>query len=76
VLRAADKSHGANRPADDEADRAMVLLKQAIAAGFKNAAHMKEDKDLDALRSREDFKKMMATMEGANTKASSAAAAK
>jgi serine/threonine protein kinase/tetratricopeptide (TPR) repeat protein len=76
LLRAADKSPGANAPSDEEANRAMAWLKQAIAAGFKNAAHMKEDKDLDALRSREDFKKMMATMEGANTKASSAAAAK
>jgi hypothetical protein len=76
LLRAADKSPGAIRSADDEADRAMAWLKQAVAAGFKNVAHMKKDKDLDPLRDRDDFKKMMATMEGANTKASSAAAAK
>jgi serine/threonine protein kinase/tetratricopeptide (TPR) repeat protein len=65
VLRAADKSPGTNRPADDEADRAMDWLKQAVTAGFKNAAHMKQDKDLDAVRGRDDFKKLMAELEGA-----------
>jgi eukaryotic-like serine/threonine-protein kinase len=63
VLRAADKSPGANRPADEEADRAMALLKQAITAGFNNAAHLKKDKDVDPLRGREDFKKLMAQLE-------------
>jgi len=63
VLRAADKSPGANRPADEEANRAMALLKQAIAAGYKDAAHMKKDKDLDPLRTRDDFKKMTAELD-------------
>ena len=63
VLRAADKSPSANRPADDEADRAMAWLKQAIAAGYKDAANLKKDKDLDTLRTRDDFKKLTAELE-------------
>ncbi len=43
----------------------MVWLKQAIAAGFNNAAHMRGDKDLDALRGRDDFKKLAAHIEQA-----------
>ena len=62
LLRAADKSPGANRSADDEADRAMAWLKQSIAVGFKDAGHMKNDKDLDPLRTRDDFKKLSAEL--------------
>src|SRR5439155_4078489 len=46
-----------------EADRAMAWLQQAIAAGYMDAAHMKKDKDLDALRDREDFKKLLTELE-------------
>jgi hypothetical protein len=46
----------------------MAWLKQAIAAGFKNAAHMKEDKDLDALRGRDDYKKLVAALESTQAK--------
>ena len=49
------------------ADRAMELLQKAVKAGFKYPAHMKQDKDLDALRDREDFKKLVAEL-GAPTK--------
>jgi serine/threonine-protein kinase len=45
------------------ADRAMALLRQAVAAGYKDAEHMKKDKDIDPLRGREDFKKMLADVE-------------
>jgi serine/threonine protein kinase/tetratricopeptide (TPR) repeat protein len=70
ALRANDKSASANstspnRAADEEADRAMTWLKKAVAAGFKNVTHMKKDPDLDSLRSRDDFKKLMAELEGA-----------
>jgi serine/threonine protein kinase/tetratricopeptide (TPR) repeat protein len=44
------------------ADRAMELLRQAIQAGYKNAAHMAEDADLAPLRPREDFKKLLAEL--------------
>ena len=40
---------------DQYAARAVELLRQAVAKGYKEAAHMKKDKDLDALRDREDF---------------------
>jgi hypothetical protein len=41
------------------ADRAMVLLHQAVKAGYTDAAHLKEDTDLDPLRGRDDFKKLL-----------------
>jgi serine/threonine protein kinase/tetratricopeptide (TPR) repeat protein len=44
------------------ADRAMELLHKAIQAGWKDAAHMAKDSDLDSLRDREDFKKLMAEL--------------
>jgi serine/threonine protein kinase len=50
--------------ANAEADRAMAWLKQAVTAGYKNAAHIKRNKDLDALRGRADFTKLVATLEG------------
>jgi tetratricopeptide (TPR) repeat protein len=46
------------------ADRAMDLLRQAVKAGWKDAAHMKKDTDLDSLRGREDFKKLLQELEG------------
>src|SRR5262249_23932185 len=58
VLHAANKSPAVARQADDEADRAMARLKQAIAAGYRDAGAMKNDKDLDVLRQRDDFKKL------------------
>jgi serine/threonine protein kinase len=62
ALRATSQSPAVAHQADAEADRAMVWLKQAIAAGYNNAAHMAKDSDLDALRDREDFRKLMAEL--------------
>jgi tetratricopeptide (TPR) repeat protein len=45
------------------AGRAMELLRQAVTAGYKDAAHMSKDTDLDVLRGREDFKKLLAELE-------------
>ena len=53
------------KQADAEADRAMSWLRQAVAAGYNNVAHMKQDKDLDSLRGREDFKRLVAELERA-----------
>jgi serine/threonine protein kinase/tetratricopeptide (TPR) repeat protein len=64
VLREVDQSPDGGPQAGAEADRAMAWLKQAVAAGYKNAAHLKQDKDLDALRDRADFTKLVATLEG------------
>ncbi len=59
VLRAAAKP----AEADAEAGRAMAWLRQAVAAGYKDAAHLREDGDLDALRGRDDFRKLLAGLE-------------
>jgi eukaryotic-like serine/threonine-protein kinase len=41
------------------ADRAMDLLRNAVNAGYNNATHTAHDTDLDAIRGREDFKKLI-----------------
>jgi hypothetical protein len=53
----------AARLAEEESDRAMAWLKQAVAAGYKDAAQMRQDKDLDPLRERDDFKKLLVELE-------------
>jgi hypothetical protein len=64
VLRGTDSPSGPQaREAGAEADRAMAWLTQAVAAGYKNVAHMKQDNDLDALRDRADFAKLMAVLQ-------------
>jgi tetratricopeptide (TPR) repeat protein/tRNA A-37 threonylcarbamoyl transferase component Bud32 len=45
------------------ADRAMELLRQAVKAGFRNAAILKKDGNLNPLRGREDFKKLLQELE-------------
>ena len=47
------------------ADRALAALRQAVADGYRDAAHMKKDTDLDPLRARADFKKLLADLEKA-----------
>ena len=48
----------------------MAWLQQAIAAGYDNVALMKKDSDLDSLRDRADFQKLLAEQEarGARSK--------
>ncbi len=41
----------------------MSWLNKAVAKGYKDAAHMKKDKDQGPLRGREDFKKLLAEVE-------------
>jgi tetratricopeptide (TPR) repeat protein len=62
-LRSGDKSETATKEAAAEADRAMALLHKAVAAGFRDVALLKRDNDLDALRGRKDFKKLIADLE-------------
>jgi tetratricopeptide (TPR) repeat protein len=50
----------AAKQAAADADRAMTWLKQAVAAGYKNAAHMEKDNDLAFLRDRPDFQELLA----------------
>jgi serine/threonine protein kinase/tetratricopeptide (TPR) repeat protein len=60
VLRAQERSEKGVKDAAAEADRAMAWLTQAVAAGYKHLANIKTDSNLDALREREDFKKLSA----------------
>jgi hypothetical protein len=45
------------------ADRGLAALRQAVADGYRDAAHIKEDTDLDALCGRDDFRKLLAEPE-------------
>jgi serine/threonine protein kinase len=44
------------------ADRAMELLRNAVQAGYQDGANMAKDADLDPLRTRNDFKKLLAEL--------------
>jgi serine/threonine-protein kinase len=46
-------------------DRAVGALRQAVAKGYKDAAHLKKDTDLDPLRDRDDFRKLLADLAAA-----------
>jgi hypothetical protein len=61
VIRAADPSEPAAQDANAEADRAMDWLQKA-AAGYKNAAQLAQDKDLEFLRTRVDFQRLHAAL--------------
>jgi tetratricopeptide (TPR) repeat protein len=45
-------------------DAAMKLLREAVSKGYKDVPHMKKDTDLDPLRQRKDFQKLVADLEG------------
>ncbi len=62
VVRSTDRSPDGARKADAEADRAMAWLQKAVAAGFKNAADMEKDNDLEVLRERDDFRTLTAEL--------------
>jgi tetratricopeptide (TPR) repeat protein len=65
VVMGDPKTPGADttRLAREEADLAMAWLRKAVATGYKNTEQVKKDRDLDALREREDFKKLLADLE-------------
>jgi hypothetical protein len=42
---------------------AMAWLPKAVAAGYKDVASIRKDADLDFLRDREDFQKLVAELE-------------
>ncbi len=42
----------------------MTWLKKAVAAGYHDASNMSKDHDLDALRDRDDFKKLLGDLQG------------
>jgi hypothetical protein len=52
------------RAAQFYGDAAMTLLRDAISKGYKDVARMKEDTDLDPVRKRDDFQKLVRELEG------------
>jgi hypothetical protein len=52
-----------HKQAEFYADQAMAMLRQAVAKGYKATANMKKGKDLDPLRERADFKKLLTDLE-------------
>ena len=50
------------------ADQAMRMLRRAMQSGYRDAAHIAKDKDLDVLRQRDDFKKLMQSLVQAKEK--------
>jgi tetratricopeptide (TPR) repeat protein len=60
VLAGLAKDDPAGAKAD--ADRAMTWLTKAVAAGYKDRAHMEKDANLDALRGREDFRTLIGSL--------------
>ena len=42
----------------------MKLLRDAVSKGYKDVPHMTKDADLDPLRQREDYQKLVAELKG------------
>ena len=63
ALEAKSSDQTISRLAKEDADLAISWLNKAVAAGWKDAAHVKSDPDLDCLRGREDFIKLLADLE-------------
>lgn len=49
-----------NDAADEYATKAAALLREAVKLGLENVAQFDTDTDFDALRQRDDFKKLLA----------------
>jgi tetratricopeptide (TPR) repeat protein len=54
---------GGSLSKEECAKRAVALLQQAVARGFRDTEYMRKDNDLKALRERDDFKKLLAELE-------------
>ncbi len=54
--------------ADAEADRAMAWLRQAVDAGYRDAAQAAADSDLEVLRERADFKELLGQLQARSSK--------
>jgi eukaryotic-like serine/threonine-protein kinase len=62
MIRDLDQSWESEIHSNLEADRAIVWLRKAVAAGYRNVAHMSKDSDLDVLRKRPDFINLIAEL--------------
>jgi serine/threonine protein kinase/tetratricopeptide (TPR) repeat protein len=63
VAAARPDESGGSLLKEECAKRAVALLQQAIAKGWMNVELMKKDDDLQALRERDDFKKLLVELE-------------
>jgi hemoglobin len=54
---------GGGASAERRADRAVALLRQAVAKGYKDVAHLRTDADWDPLRRRADFQTLLRELE-------------
>ena len=59
TLSAADRA----RLKAKHAERAMELLEKAVAMGYRHPTAMRADPDLEPLRDRDDFRKLLADLE-------------
>ena len=50
------------------AEQALALLRQAATRGFRNVSRLKQEPDLAPLRARQEFKKLLADLEGKTNK--------
>jgi serine/threonine-protein kinase len=55
--------HTSSLRAEQYAQRAAALLRQAVQKGYQDVAHMKKDAELDSLRPRLDFQRLLADLE-------------
>jgi hypothetical protein len=64
IVEKDDKLDAPQRQAEMQyyADQTMAMLRDAVAKGYKDVEHLKKNKDLDLLREREDFKKLLAEL--------------
>jgi tetratricopeptide (TPR) repeat protein len=65
-LAAAAAATGSGVTGDEgraEGDKALAALRNAVAAGYNDAEELRTEKDVDSLRQREDFQKLLADLE-------------
>jgi hypothetical protein len=62
MIRDQDRSAEGAKQSDIEADLAMDWLRKAVAAGYRDSVYMAKDADIDVLRNRPDFIKLMAEL--------------
>jgi serine/threonine protein kinase len=65
IVEKDDKLDEAQRQAEKEfyAGQAIVMLRESIARGYQDAAHMKQDKYISAIHENAEFKKVVAELE-------------
>jgi serine/threonine protein kinase/tetratricopeptide (TPR) repeat protein len=63
VLREKDRTPEGEARSNEEADRAMAWLRQAVAAGFRDGDRLAWGEEFKALRERADFRELIAGLE-------------